>query len=228
MVDFHSHILQCMDDGSRSLEISFAMLKTEAQQGVDRMIATPHFYGDRDSMEDFLERRQRSYQSMMAAKPGVQVMLGSEVFYFNGIGKADAIRRLCIEGTDVILLELPFGQWNREIYENVKNLIEVQKLTVVLAHVERFYKFQKNPSIWEQMMELPLYWQMNTGSFLDWKRRKTALRLLRERKSVLLGSDCHNMELRSPNLAAGRAVIDKKLGKAYLGRIDRLSEEVLL
>ena len=227
MVDFHSHVLPCMDDGSKSMDMSLAMMEAEAQQGVDKIIATPHFYGHRDSMEDFLERRQRSYQRLVEAETGQQILLGSEVCYFQGIGCADSICRLCIEGTNVMLLELPSGQWNQEIYENVKNLIERQKLTIVLAHVERFYKFQKNPYIWDRVKELPLYWQMNAGAFLDWKRRKTALQLLKGRKTVLLGSDCHNMELRGPNLAAGREVIARKLGKIYLERTDKLSEEVL-
>ena len=43
MVDFHSHVLPCMDDGSKSMDMSLAMMEAEAQQGVDKIIATPHF-----------------------------------------------------------------------------------------------------------------------------------------------------------------------------------------
>ena len=45
--DFHSHILPDMDDGSRCAEDSLKMLRMEAEQGVTRVVATPHFYAHR-------------------------------------------------------------------------------------------------------------------------------------------------------------------------------------
>ena len=44
MIDVHSHILPWIDDGSRSLEESMEMLRQEAEQGIQRVVATPHFY----------------------------------------------------------------------------------------------------------------------------------------------------------------------------------------
>lgn len=44
IMDFHSHILPGIDDGSASLEESIAMLRMEAEQGITHVIATPHFY----------------------------------------------------------------------------------------------------------------------------------------------------------------------------------------
>ena len=44
MIDFHSHVLPGMDDGSASLEESIAMLRMEAEQGITQVVATPHFY----------------------------------------------------------------------------------------------------------------------------------------------------------------------------------------
>ena len=48
MTDFHSHILPGVDDGSKDVEMSVAMLRTLAEQGVDRVVATPHFYPRRE------------------------------------------------------------------------------------------------------------------------------------------------------------------------------------
>ena len=56
MIDFHSHILMGIDDGSRNLAMSASMLDEYMQQGVDCIICTPHFYGDRERIEDFIER----------------------------------------------------------------------------------------------------------------------------------------------------------------------------
>ena len=57
VTDFHSHVLPGIDDGSTSVEESIAMLRMAAEQGVRRVIATPHFYPRHDSPEHFLEKR---------------------------------------------------------------------------------------------------------------------------------------------------------------------------
>lgn len=230
-IDFHTHILPGIDDGSRNVEMSLAMLEEEQQQQVDKIVATPHFYAGEDSVLKFLERRQRAYEKVEEALSGKEqspkIYLGAEVYYFPGIGDASMIPKLCIEGTDILLLEMPFRQWERSMYEDVKKLIRNQKLTVVLAHIERFYDFQKNISVWDSVMELPVYVQMNAGPFLNWKKRRAVLRLLKNAGTVLLGSDCHNMDGRKPNLADGRAVIAAKLGNTYLEQVDQQAEELL-
>ena len=55
MIDFHTHILPGMDDGSRSVAESIAMLRAQAEQGVTTVIATPHFYANDESVATFLE-----------------------------------------------------------------------------------------------------------------------------------------------------------------------------
>ena len=56
MIDFHSHILPGMDDGSSSPEESLAMLEVSAEQGVDEIFATSHFYPDEEDPASFLAR----------------------------------------------------------------------------------------------------------------------------------------------------------------------------
>ena len=60
MIDWHSHILPGMDDGSKDPEESIAMLDMLEQQGIDTVIATPHFYANEETTEEFLGRRKVS------------------------------------------------------------------------------------------------------------------------------------------------------------------------
>ena len=83
MVDFHTHILPGIDDGSKDVEMSLAMLAAEKDQKVDKIIATPHFYAKQDSVQKFLERRRASYERLMHAysrdTEQIPILLGAEV-----------------------------------------------------------------------------------------------------------------------------------------------------
>ena len=61
VVDFHTHILPGIDDGSSSAEESLAMLQMEKEQGIDTVVVTPHFYPQEDRPERFLKRRKEAF-----------------------------------------------------------------------------------------------------------------------------------------------------------------------
>ena len=95
IIDFHSHVLPGIDDGSHSLEESIAMLRMEAEQGVSHVIATPHFYPRHDTPEDFLRKRReaeillREEMEKHSNLPALSV--GAEVYYFPGISNSEAM-----------------------------------------------------------------------------------------------------------------------------------------
>lgn len=231
IVDFHSHVLPGIDDGSRNIEETMLLMETEHGQGVGQIVATPHFYAQEDPVEEFLVRRQNALGLVREAAAGREdvpgLFLGAEAYYFPGMGKAEMLPKLCIEGTRAILVEMPFCQWNSSIAGDIENMIEKQGLAVVLAHVERYYGFQKDRAPWDEIMDMPVHIQMNGGCFLDWRRRRIASKLLKEGREILLGSDCHNTKTRPPNLEEARTLILKKFGQNTLDRTDRLSAKLL-
>lgn len=240
VIDFHCHILPGIDDGSQNTDESLALIEEEIRQGIRTIVFTPHFYAHRDSVDHFLSVRSKSFhklQSAMAEKNiSLHTYVGAEVYYFGGIGKAETVSQLCIQGTNMLLLEMPFCQWTKDMLADMKLLVHKKKFTVILAHIERYFDFQKDKGIMEQVLELPVILQINAGSFLagaglmDFagkKKLKNCLALLREDFDILLGSDAHNMKTRLPNLAAGRAVIASKNGEDRLDAIDSLGERML-
>lgn len=231
MIDFHTHILPGIDDGSQSMEESIHMLHLEQQQGVDIVIATPHFYAHHDTVSQFLQRRAKAFEALNEKKQENQLELsilqGAEVYYFPGMGAAEQLRQLCVEGTSLLLLELPFVQWTDSIYADVKKIVEKQKLTVLLAHVERYYDFQKNKKIWDKMFELPLYAQLNTGNMEKRKKKKFLSFFIKTGVPVVLGSDCHNMNSRLPNIQKGTAFLESFFGAELLAEIDDRGKRLL-
>ena len=170
MIDVHCHILPGIDDGSRNTEESRALISEEMNQGIDTIVFTPHFYAQRDSVGHFLEKRANSFSHLQSAvqfdKINLRTHLGAEVYYFGGIGKAEMVSELCVAGTDILLLEMPFCQWTKAICEDVGLLVKKREFTVILAHVERYFQFQKDMSVMEQVLALPLIVQLNAGSLL--------------------------------------------------------------
>ncbi|MEI3569540.1 MAG: CpsB/CapC family capsule biosynthesis tyrosine phosphatase [Roseburia faecis] len=77
LIDFHTHILPEIDDGSRNVEMSLNMLAAQREQQVDEIVATPHFYAQKDSVEEFLLRRQRSYEKLKTKMAETKVWIRS-------------------------------------------------------------------------------------------------------------------------------------------------------
>lgn len=235
MIDFHSHILPRIDDGSRSSDESLELLRIEKLDGVDEIVFTPHFYAEKDSPKHFLDRRQGSYERLLQrvedsslAGAGLKFHLGAEICYFTGMGRADVLKDLSIDGTGTALIEMPFAQWNDQVVRDIEELIQKQGLNVILAHIERYEPYQKNRTCWDRIFEMPVIPQMNTGPFLQgFLKSRKAYRILEEQAPVILGTDAHNTGGRKPNLAAGRRAIQNKLGRETLHQIDELSQTVI-
>lgn len=230
--DFHCHILPGIDDGSRDIRMTEQMLHMEISQGVDHILFTPHFYAQHQSASEFIRMRQDAYDrtSELIEEAGMPLVTryAAETYYFKGISEAGILDDLCMhtEGQNVLLLEMPFDQWRKEVYEEVKALVEKRDLTVVIVHIERFIEFQKDRSIWDKVFDLPVIPQHNSGIFTKLSKRGTGLRTLKDGWPVILGTDAHNTDTRHPNMDEGRAVIEKKLGPSVLREIDDRSRQL--
>ena len=229
IADFHSHILPGIDDGARDIKTALDMLKVSAAQGVQCMVATPHFYATRDRLDGFLKRRQEALEALQSRLPDnlIRIVPGAEVAFFRGIGRADKIDALKIEGTDCLLLEMPFRQWSEEDVDEVSRLTDHRGFDIILAHVERYMQMPKNRDCVERLLELPLIAQVNAEGLLDWRQRGKLVKLFKAGQVRLLGSDCHDTGRRPPNLGEGREVLRRKLGQEYLDEMDGFSERLL-
>lgn len=222
MIDFHSHILPGIDDGSRNIKESLQMLNASARQGVTYMAATPHFIPSESSLDRFLVRREQAFSELMEVwHPALpQVLLGAEVYYFEGMSRVE-LDVLRIEGTRLLLLEMPFQTWTDRMVAEVLALQKQPELTVLMAHIERYLGFQRK-DVWDELLQAGVLMQCNASFFLWWNTRRRALHLLESGRVHLLGSDCHNMEERSPRMGAALEAIGEKNREALAKRSSRL------
>ncbi len=230
-VDFHSHILPGLDDGSRSVEESLQMLRLEAEQGITHVVATPHFYANHDTPDRFLQRRAAAWerlQAAMAAEPELpEVILGAEVYYFPGISDSQALSRLAIGQKGFMMLEMPAMPWTENMYQEIGLIYEKQGITPIIAHVDRYLRPLEGNRVLKRLEELPVLIQANGSFFLRPLAAPMAMKLMRAGRIHLLGSDCHDLMRRMPNLGPARDRIQKRLGCTALERI-RVCENTVL
>lgn len=229
MIDFHAHILPRIDDGSQSVEESIELLRMLAKQDVTHVIATPHYDATRESPERFLERRQRSYETLKAALPeeGIpEICLGAEVMYFPGIGGIEALPSLCFEGTNLLLMEMPMATWGEYAVRELTNLACQGQVTLILAHVERYWQAQ-DPEVWDQLLNSGAIMQVNASYFTRFASRRRALGQLRDGEIHLLGSDCHSVKYRPPYYGDAVAIIRRKLGEEAVAHMDSFGKGLI-
>lgn len=230
-VDFHTHILPGIDDGSASVEESVALLQMQAQQGVRHVIATPHFYANHDHLELYLTRRERAVQRLaqeMAKYTDLpEIHVGAEVLFYTGMSESEDLSRLAISDTRHILIEMPHPPWTEEMYRELEMIYTRQGLTPIVAHIDRYISRFRTFQIPQRLEGLPVIVQANAEFFLNRHSCSMALRMLRNRQIHLLGSDCHNVTTRKPNLQEALTLIEKRLGRGAVALIAEWEQAVL-
>lgn len=230
VTDFHSHVLPGIDDGSTSVEESIAMLRMAAEQGVRRVIATPHFYPRHDSPEHFLEKRNLAESALREAMSREtdlpELSIGAEVHFFSGISNSDILHQLTIDGKCCILIEMPPAPWSDSMYRELEQIWRQWGIRPIIAHVDRYISRFRTHGIPERLAQLPVAVQANAGFFLQGSA-SMAMRMLKKGQIHLLGSDCHNLSSRRPNLGAAAEKIRSRLGQEALDRIAFLERDIL-
>ena len=106
MIDFHSHILPGIDDGSRNLEQSIYMVNEAKNVGFTKIISTSHY------MENYYEcneqEKKRLLKEVQDSVDGIELYLGNEIYITNNMidllknGQASSINN-----TRYVLFEFP-------------------------------------------------------------------------------------------------------------------------
>ncbi len=229
MIDFHSHIIPKIDDGSRSVEMSADMLHLSYSQGITDIVSTSHFYIDDNDAQRFIRNRTRAYEKLKPALDDKMpnIYLGAEVYYFNRMSVYDGLDLLTINNSRYLLLEMPFVKWNQNILDEVERLIYQRDFKIIIAHIERYIDLQKGTNNINELLSLNPIVQMN-GEFINGLfSRKKALSFINNGIVQLIGSDCHNMDKRRPNLDKAYSIIQNKLGIDAVNKINNLGKEIL-
>ena len=211
MVDFHSHILPGIDDGAENVRTSLEMLRESRRQGVRLICATPHFYADEDDPYSFIKRRNKAYEEVLEAVGTAdefpKIVLGAEVLYFPGISVADELRAMCVGNSPFLLIEPPMIPWSGSMLDEIEQCGYTLRCIPVIAHIDRYMRLLRDPRLIDRLKGRRMLVQVNGSFFLNPDSSDRALRLLAESRFHFIGSDCHDLGDRRPNLGDAESVI---------------------
>ena len=99
-------------------------------------------------------------------------------------------------------------------------------IKIVLAHIERYYRLQKK-AVWERLRESGVLMQVNAKYFTSFASRRRAITMLKEGDIHFLGSDCHNLTSRAPQIGKAFEIIQNKLGEEYITQMNSYGRSML-
>jgi len=223
VIDFHSHILPRMDDGSDSLETSIKLIECLSLQGIDNLCLTSHFYPIEEDIDSFIKRRDISFNKLKDVYKGsIKLLRGAEVYYYKGISISEDIDRLCLDNSDFLLLELPF---DKRI--DLKELYSLNNAySIVLAHIERYLDIYSVNDFME-LHKRGIYLQVNAEVFNEKEYRK--IKELFEGEYIdFIGSDTHNLDKRRPLMDECKGFLVEKYSQIYYDNFEKRVERIFL
>lgn len=196
MIDFHSHIIPNIDDGSRSLEETFNLIKEAKEAGFEGIVLTSHY------IENYYETNVPERDIWVKAISDNLKNKGIEtnLYLANEIYMSDNMMKLLIEGkastinnSSYVLFEMPLNAEPMNLYDVIYSLQE-NKLIPILAHPERYSFIQKEPELVYDLIEKGVLMQANYGSILGQYGEKAKIiikKFLENNMIHFLGSDVH-------------------------------------
>lgn len=226
--DFHAHCLPAVDDGAADIQTAVAMLRASAQQGVKRVVATPHFYIGQHSGTEFFQERQRAYEDIRPYldETTPEVLLGAEVLIREGISRYN-LSPLCLQNTKILLVEIPFMRPPVWLYDELEKIVNRQGLILMYAHLDRYLPWYSHGDF-EMLMDMPdSIMQVNAHSIADKKYFGSLCRHLPITRRMVIGSDMHNMADRKPCIAQAIKVMSKnRIGREWLENVAWTTERL--
>ena len=224
LFDMHCHIVPGVDDGSKSLEESMAMLDLEYRGGVRNIILTPHFRYDMFEPSEELVQKQflRLKEAASAAYPDLNLWLGCELH--TSMDMVDCLRsgkRRTMAGSRYVLVEFSGGDEKLYVKERVQKL-KLSGYYPIIAHVERYRAVREDLDLIAELRGVGAFMQVNADTISGkdgFLIKRFAKKLLREELLDFVGSDGHGSKSRTPDIAKAYAQVVKVKGESYANRI---------
>lgn len=220
-IDIHSHILPGVDDGSPDMEHSVAMLREAAQNGIEKIIVTPHQKEGRrcispHSMKEAVKRLQiRAREESIP----IRIYCGNELYYRSTLVPLLKNGSVCtLAESSYVLLEFSpsdeFSYIRNGVYEVVS-----AGYSPILAHGERYACLLKQEERIRELRDMGCCIQVNADSVLGklgFGVKHYLHQLFCERLIQFVATDAHDLGKRGIHTEECAKRLKRKYGERYM------------
>lgn len=233
MIDFHTHIIPNIDDGSRSVEETFNLIKEAKEAGFEGIILTSHY------IENYYETEAKERDvwvnaisdSLKAKGIETNLYIGNEIYLSENIMNLLINRKAStINNTSYVLFEMPLNAEPMNLYDVIYSLQE-NKLVPVLAHPERYSFVQREPELIYDLIEKGVLMQSNYGSILGQygENAKMIVKKFLENDMIhFLGSDVHRQNTIYKKIPQALEEIKEIIGEEKLEKLTTINPKLVL
>ncbi len=209
MIDIHTHIIPAVDDGSQDLSTSLELLKQEVEQGITKVVLTPHM----NFLQKDIDLIKKSFMNLKEKNTlQIELLLGSEIKYYQQmINDLKDGKLLTIDNSKYVLIEFDFI--NEENTGDIIYELIVAGYKPIIAHIER-YRYLNSKDYINLKQEGALI-QINASSIKHRIYRKRIKQLLKKDLVDFVASDCHNLDRRNVDFTLIKKFVLKHNKKSY-------------
>ena len=233
MIDFHTHILPNIADGSRSIEETFNLIKEAKNVGFEAIISTSHY------IEEYYETNAPErevwinaiYENLQAKNIDINLYLGNEIYLSENIIKLlEEGKASTINDTSYVLFEMPLNAEPMNLYDVIYEMMQY-KLVPILAHPERYSFVQKEPELIYDLIEKGVLMQANFGSILGIYGEKAQMIVRKFFESNMihfLGTDVHRQNSIYPKVPEALVEITRIIGDEKVKELTKINPRLVL
>ncbi len=205
LFDIHSHILPGVDDGSKDMETSLAMLRIAYDEGIRNIVLTPHYYVNNipytyEELDEKYEELKRKLSEDEQLSE-INLYLGNEIYYEDGVVTLLKEHQIhTMNNTRYVLVEYNVDTVYSDILRSIDDLTSARYIPII-AHVERYMTLRGKKDRIEEMISRGCLLQMNIssidGGFLD-ENKRWCRNLVKNGYITFFATDAHNTDSRAP------------------------------
>jgi len=233
MVDLHCHLLPLVDDGPASVEQALRLAEQAANEGVTRIIATPHLFHPQFETTDVDVRLTVAELNVLLKQrnipvtiyPGHEVRLTGELIEEVKTGVA-----LSLADSRYLLVEFPstgIPSYARQVFAELIS----DGYVPVIAHPEKNKAIIQNPTLLFDLISNGAISQVTCASLIGKYGKdvqRFAVALLENGLAHLVASDAHHLEKRPFYWSECRKFLAQELEGWLYDEIYENNEAVLL
>ncbi|MCL1963774.1 MAG: hypothetical protein FWF69_01765 [Firmicutes bacterium] len=217
--DIHHHLMYGMDDGPATLQEAQAMVRAAGEDGIRKLVVTPHVAPGRARFEYglFLERLERLKDC--AGREGVVLKPGAEIFFTEATVRHLRDQRVpTLADTRYVLVEFSPDIPYPEMLVAAESLL-IGGYIPFLAHIERYQCLVSRPQrVLELKRQLSARCQINCSTVVQGRGftvNRFCRKLLEDGLIDAVATDAHNVGSRPVMMSAAYRVLTKRFGLAY-------------